>query len=971
MEDSSTDPENEERRAPSGGPAADSDQDITVEDGQDKTHKAVRKQDDPAAFSCDDVAGDDSAVGHEVAPLRGTSGANDIGYYAHLHPDEKDLADNVASDVRRVPSALQRRHGGGGQGASAYEDITASQDSDAARDADGSAAEREGPSAEASLKPQRRADATTAQTTALARQPCHGTQVDAEVDVPVAADNHCEVREAGVVKGPAASASVSGVASHAARPGEVGTAAAVPAAAPPRRSLLPQAALGTAEVTVTLLPMQALTRITVPVHNPNLCRPPPAFNSTNVLDGGVAGNPVAAEDGSNAVSSYWVLVAKELFEVLAGHLGVHPESFQIFHQHKRLHFMGTLFLDCDVTSSSQSSEVGAAAVAENNRAEPLWVSVTFPSPDAAATAAAAAGAGAVHQPPFPSVAHGAEDEAEEAEASLAGVPAHLAALEPNDYVARCIRVRRRKVQIPPRTLVEGRRQGYSYDEVIQQMQSAHDAAVQREEEGDKGGQDATTLAGGSNFAIVAVVQDSPAPPTKPFLGGYRDKRLSGRVLLHAATQLYHRDLDYSPFAKTGGGAAVAAAATDRTSRQTQTFGISRSCQTHREACAQTPRVDLLLDTSHDFVIVARPYFTAAALQALQNEMAVVVQKLYRQWKARRVRAELEAAEEARQHRAGARQRREEALHAAVEDAAQLRRDDPRSAVDFERVKNDVIAWRAEEAARIQRDTSLSSADARAALLAITKKELQLLQQLDQRRREVGKTREEAAFVHNLDRMAAPKQWGTVHVTTPETERARELRDLYAQLVFTGGSVGAAGGVPSRSTRGGNGEVVRAFSTRMVSSTKTETTTASSSPDYGASTSAVEAPRNMSSVNAVAGAATSAVNDDGLSSATAARLDILLRVKWTVREFQAASVLARELGELIDREADLLHRGRKDSSLCGLRKRVQALFAQFIEDPAYNPGVKDFVQTARGRARVKAVEAEKTQQLLSASRRSPA
>lgn len=36
-----------------------------------------------------------------------------------------------------------------------------------------------------------------------------------------------------------------------------------------------------------------------------------------------------------------------------------------------------------------------------------------------------------------------------------------------------------------------------------------------------------------------------------------------------------------------------------------------------------------------------------------------------------------------------------------------------------------------------------------------------------------------------------------------------------------------------------------------------------------------------------------------------RLDVLLHVKWAVREFDCA--LARELLELIDREADLLNR----------------------------------------------------------------
>lgn len=43
-----------------------------------------------------------------------------------------------------------------------------------------------------------------------------------------------------------------------------------------------------------------------------------------------------------------------------------------------------------------------------------------------------------------------------------------------------------------------------------------------------------------------------------------------------------------------------------------------------------------------------------------------------------------------------------------------------------------------------------------------------------------------------------------------------------------------------------------------------------------------------------------------------RLDVLLHVKWTVKEFDTK--LTKEIIELIDREADLLNRGRPDKSL---------------------------------------------------------
>lgn len=45
-----------------------------------------------------------------------------------------------------------------------------------------------------------------------------------------------------------------------------------------------------------------------------------------------------------------------------------------------------------------------------------------------------------------------------------------------------------------------------------------------------------------------------------------------------------------------------------------------------------------------------------------------------------------------------------------------------------------------------------------------------------------------------------------------------------------------------------------------------------------------------------------------------RLDILLNTKWTVKEWDCN--LTREIVELIDREADMLNRGRSEASLDG-------------------------------------------------------
>merc|ERR1712093_640037 len=75
-----------------------------------------------------------------------------------------------------------------------------------------------------------------------------------------------------------------------------------------------------------------------------------------------------------------------------------------------------------------------------------------------------------------------------------------------------------------------------------------------------------------------------------------------------------------------------------------------------------------------------------------------------------------------------------------------------------------------------------------------------------------------------------------------------------------------------------------------------------------------------------------------------RLDVLLHVKWTVKEFDCN--LTREIVDLIDREADMLNRGRPEKSYAGLRRRVANLFLQFIETPEFNPEAMRYQKVPR-------------------------
>lgn len=56
-----------------------------------------------------------------------------------------------------------------------------------------------------------------------------------------------------------------------------------------------------------------------------------------------------------------------------------------------------------------------------------------------------------------------------------------------------------------------------------------------------------------------------------------------------------------------------------------------------------------------------------------------------------------------------------------------------------------------------------------------------------------------------------------------------------------------------------------------------------------------------------------------------RMGVLGYVKWTVQVFDSS--LTRQILMLIEREADLMYRGRSAKSLSGLRQRISNMFLQ--------------------------------------------
>ncbi|KAJ3082455.1 hypothetical protein HK102_001665, partial [Quaeritorhiza haematococci] len=249
--------------------------------------------------------------------------------------------------------------------------------------------------------------------------------------------------------------------------------------------------------------------------------------------------------------------------------------------------------------------------------------------------------------------------------------------------------------------------------------------------------------------------------------------------------------------------------------------------TPQEIRAMT-KTGVYVSTERDRVLYPRPYITAD-----EHEAMIIKQKEKRR---------KELAEKRR------RKEIESRLH-------------PKTAKDFEILYNGLESWRVEETEKINQ-AGYSEPARLTALAELLDQEASLIQKIDRLRSQANDENRDKAIVKLLEEMSSPKKWpvhgkhaGFCLVDTPNSIRARELRDLYHAL-----------NLPLLSV------------------------------------------------------------DE--------RLQILLHVKYTVKEFDCN--LTRDLVELIDREGDLLSRGREPSTLEGLRKRICNLFLQFIKTPEFNP-----------------------------------
>lgn len=341
-------------------------------------------------------------------------------------------------------------------------------------------------------------------------------------------------------------------------------------------------------------------------------------------------------------------------------------------------------------------------------------------------------------------------------------------------------------------------------------------------------------------------------------------------------------------------------------RDTQTYSFKNAIvQTKREAFTQPQRSTLLNSdkTPGEYTMIGRSdrYETSEKYLRRRDAAIILIQACWRRYKA------MCRADSIRVERATVQQQQQElenqtAITREKERQFQLnRRICPRTSEDFQLLYDEVAVWVRQQTFSIK-EANLPPEAKQASFELLLEKETRLLQNIDLLKRQAHYLNRSDRVGQFFHRISKPRKWqisdgSFVDVMTPYSLRAASLRDLYYALEESSCFVG-----PNADT---------------INSCAGYTVTPSSISNYRK---------------------TIASKFEG--SMIDQRLDVLLQVKWCLKEFDCD--LTREAISLIDREADLLSRGRSQTSLGGLRRRLLALFLQFAETPEFNPGTLELI-----------------------------
>jgi len=398
---------------------------------------------------------------------------------------------------------------------------------------------------------------------------------------------------------------------------------------------------------------------------------------------------------------------------------------------------------------------------------------------------------------------------------------------------------------------------------------------------------------------VAVTVDTSghAGPTgrKKFLGGYRHKET--RLEYHNATAQTTRVPKYTE-------------ADRKLSREAQTVSVrTRKAQTTREGSTQVARPDFYVGDECDVVVMASSarYQTSEELLVVWEAAARTMQRWWRGSAGRARAAELRAERDAERDRKRA---EEEAAAEAAELHRQReirRRVQPLTSADFALLRDELEAWR------------LAQTDA----IAVATGTVPF--------GDGGGLGDTAATGGHYD-SAGPGASRGPGAADPEA-----LASRHAQLErLLGRETRLLQTIDRLEQVAGGVRRERRIDRQLADLAAAKTWQLSDGGTVDVHTPFTVRARELAHLYHGLVAPDPALD---------ARLDILLHVKYTAREFDCA--LTRELCQLVDREADLLNRGRPTSSLAGLRRRIANLFLAFVETPEFNPEAARYSLRAAG------------------------
>jgi hypothetical protein len=403
------------------------------------------------------------------------------------------------------------------------------------------------------------------------------------------------------------------------------------------------------------------------------------------------------------------------------------------------------------------------------------------------------------------------------------------------------------------------------------------------------------------WKTVRVAIDASASQKPRYQGGYRDRRTGG-TFLHAGIQTERQ----TPLTRK-----------EKFTTETQTFELrTRKAQTQRESSTQMDRPDILLDHSRDISVRTGAYVTAEETLKLKETKAIVLQRFARGARDRRRRDILRRKRDAEM--ASAKERleltaREELLARQLDIERRIR---PMTDADFKLLTREFDSWRTREISKI--DALYPKPVEAAAEESVSLNERE-------RRRKLG------AELYGTANLAVSASRDARSASVARETRKRAMTELLAKetkmlLAVERLRKRAEGLHASR-------RVASALEDMSASKVWEKKDGAVVVVD---TTHVIRARELRALYEALA-----------LNCSVGERLELLRHLKWTAKEFTAK--LTEELCELIDRESDLLERGRDAKMMIGLRKRLSNLFLRFIETPEFNPEAARYSAAALARA----------------------